>query len=373
MKAAILAAILIPGMAAASPWTLRDGRSFDAELAAADGLRATFTVAGKPPAVIPFADLTPASRETVRKWREDWSKPLVLPTRLAPWPAEVTVAKEEPKFKTTPDGGFEYKSPHFLIRSDLKLPAHAAADIIRALEATRAAMIAVPLGFHAGGEREFYQIRMFRDAEGYSRAGGLGGSGGYYDPRSETTLVLLPNFGIEEKDGVLRADYARNLFILRHEICHHLLDRWQRRLPMWLNEGIAEFFAALPYSQGRYTLRNPSAGLKDYVLKWRPDKNDSAITLVPPSQLMPMSKRDWDDALRKLNAYDLYNSACVLTCYLIQKNGGAPLAGYIDALRRGVNPAEAEASILLGGKPRESLNEEVSAFCTKLGIHQAGP
>lgn len=368
----LLAAVCWPAIGHADPWSMRNGRTFDAELVAADGLRATFTVSGKPPAVIPLHDLTDESREAVRKWRADWIKPLVLPAKLGPWPAEAKAPAAEPAFKATQDGHFEYRSRHFLVRSDLKLPPYAAADITRVLEATRSAMIALPIGLQAGGERGLYQIHLFGNAETYGRAGGLGGSGGHYNARSDRTILLLPNFGIEETLGGLRVDYAKNLFILRHEVTHHLLSRWHRRLPMWLNEGIAEFIASLPYSQGNYSLRNPSAGLREYVLKWRADKNDREITLIPPSQLMPMTKRDWDDSVRKLSAYDHYNSAGILTCYLIQKDGGKSIAAFLDALRRGVDPAAAELEFLSGGKPRVSLNAEVSAFCEKLGI-QTGP
>lgn len=368
----LLAAVWLPAIVHADPWSMRNGRTFDAELVAADGLRATFTVSGKTPAVIPFADLTTESREAVRKWRADWIKPMVLPAKLGPWPADSKVPATDPAFSTTADGSYEYRSSHFLVRSDLKLPPYAAADITRVLEATRSAMIALPLGLHAGGERGLYQVRLFRDAEGYAKAGGIGGSGGHYSARSDTTMLLLPNFGIESTVGGLRVDYARNLFILRHEITHHLLGRWHRRLPMWLNEGIAEFIASLPYSQGSYSLRNPSAGLRGYLLKWRQDKNDREITLIPPSQLMPMTKLDWDDAVRKLNAYDHYNSAGILTCYLIQKDDGKSFAAFLDALRRGVDPAAAETEFLLDGGPRDALNAEVAAFCVKLGI-QTGP
>lgn len=367
-RAVFLSMMLFPLYSGAAPWAMRSGRTFEAELVAADGLRATFTADGKTPAVVPLADLTEESRAAVRKWRADWFKPMVLPARLPAWPAEAKAPVGDPEILTNPDGVFECRTPHFLIRSELKLPPYVAADIARALEATRAALIAVPLGLHAGGERGRYEVRFFRDAASYARAGGIAGSGGHYDPRRDATLILLPNLGIEETTAGLRVDHARNLFILRHEITHHLLNRWHRHLPMWLNEGIAEFIASLPYSRGRYNLGNPGAGLKEYVLKWQPDRNEAAITWIRPGQLMPMTRRDWDDAVKSLNAYDLYNSAAILTCCLIRKDGGKPLAAYIDALRRGVPPKEAEGTFLLGGRPRESLDAEVSAWCVQLGI-----
>jgi hypothetical protein len=57
----------------------------------------------------------------------------------------------------------------------------------------------------------------------------------------------------------------------------------------------------------------------------------------------------------------------LLTYYFIQRDGGAPLAGYLDALRRGEREQDAERH-LLNGKSREWLNGEVVALCKKLGV-----
>lgn len=363
----VFAALLVSG-AASGAWTLRDGRTFEGELAAADGLRATFTRPETFPVVIPLADLSAADLEVVRKRREDRRLPLVFPSRIAPWPAKALAPAGEVKALGETKGVFAWESAHFHITSDLGLPLGAVNDIAKVLEATRAALIAIPLGLHAGGERGRYRVAMFRDGSGYGRAGGIGGSGGHYDGRSGRMLVLLPNLGIEQKDGTLRLDHARNLFILKHEVVHQLMDRWHGRMPMWINEGIAEFIASLPYSQGHYTLKPPGAGMRDYLLKWSASKNDRGIRLIPPAKLMAMDREDWDSALGQREAYDSYNSAALLTCYFIQQDGGKPLAGYLDALRRGESETSAERDHLLRGKTRESLNAEVVALAKRLGV-----
>lgn len=349
-------------------WTLRNGTTFEADLAAADGLRASFTKEGKNPVVISLADLSADDVQSIRKWRVDRRHPLVIPSRIAPWPPRATAPPGDIKLLDEKDGRFTHRSAHFLITSDLRLPQSAINDIAKVLEGTRAALIAIPLGLHAGGEREPYPVHLFRDANGYGRAGGANGSGGHYDGRSGRMLVLLPNIGITEKDGRTALDYTKHLFVLKHEVTHQLMDRWHGRMPMWVTEGIAEFIASLPYAQGNYTLQNPGAGLRDYLLKWQMGSPGKSIRLIPPTRLMPLDREDWEAAVSQQSAYDQYNSAALLAYYFIQKNSGTPLAGYLDALRRGIRSDEAERIHLLGDKDRAFLDQEIRDLCRKLGV-----
>lgn len=362
------AAILLAATMACHGWTMRDGRVFDAELVAADGLRATFNRGEKTPVVVPLLLLTDDDARTIRGWREDRRHPLVLPQRLAKWPKQAAAPVREARFTGEEDGVFLYQSPHFVIESDLKLPASAVNDIATVLEATRAVLIAIPLGFHGGGESDRYRVHLFRDRAGYAAAGGINGSGGHYDGRTRRMLVLLPNLGIEEKDGVLRLDHRRSLFILKHEVVHQLMAPWHRRLPLWVSEGIAEFIASLPYASGTYTLQPPGSGMRDYLLKWQPSKNERSLRLIPPHDLMAMDLHDWNAAVKRERAYDLYNSAALVTWHFIQQENGAPLAAYLDALRRGAKPAAARETHLLKGIDPGELTKQVAATARRLGI-----
>jgi hypothetical protein len=151
-------------------------------------------------------------------------------------------------------------------------------------------------------------------------------------------------------------------------VTHQLMARWHGQMPMWAWEGIAEFMASLPCAQGRYALQNPGAGMREYLLKWRKTRETKSITLIPPVQLMAMSGEDWKAAIEQQNAYDLYNSTALLAYYFIQQDGGKPLAGYLDALRRGEDEAVAERTYLLRGKSRESLTIELITLGRKLGV-----
>lgn len=349
-------------------WVLRDGRGFEAELVAADGLRAAFAIGGKAPVHVAISELAASDAEAVRAWRRDRRNPLVVPLQLAPWPAQAGAAATEVQARGDDGANFFYESSNFSIASDLKLPVSVVADLARVFEATRAALIAMPLGLHAGGESEKYPVWLCKDAASYGRSGGPSGSGGHFDGRSGRMLVLLPNLGIEEKSGSVRLNYGRNLFVLKHEVTHQLLAQWQRPMPMWLSEGLAEFVASLPYAAGRYTLQPPGAGLRDYLLKWRRSANDRSLRVTAPGRLMRLTPRDWEAAVGQQEAYDLYDSAALLTFYFVQKDGGSRLAGFLEALRHNESSDAAEKAELMRDLTPDALAGEVLALARRLGV-----
>ena len=372
---ALLALITTAGRAGeVRPWTCPPGKPFEAELLAADGLRATLLVPGRGKAVVPFALLSPEDVRYIREWRaKNGRAPLIDPERLAPWPAEAVAENLEVRAvgADVAAAKFSYESAHFAVESDLKLPVPVVRDITAVFEATRAALIALPLGLLRGEEEEKYAVAMFSTAAAYQAAGGIEGSGGYFDGRSRRMLIYLPNLGIKQGMYALALDFQRQTFVLKHEVTHQLLGRWGALLPVWLNEGFAECLAATPYTRGRYSFQNHDGAMHDYLLKWRasPDRRD--LLLIAPARLMALSSPQWRDEVSAVTAYPLYNSAALLAHYFLHHDGkgdGAGLAAYIDALRRGVPPEKAEAGQLLRGRTRESLTTEMQALCRKLGL-----
>jgi hypothetical protein len=147
----------------AHTWTFPGVAPIQAELLAADGLRATLSVPGRGKTVIPFAQMSAADAAYVQKWREDNPRaPLIDPERLAPWPSQAVAESIEVQM-TGEDAAaarWQYESPHFAIESDLKLPVPVVREIAAVFEGTRAAIIALPLGLHLGHESRKYPVRM---------------------------------------------------------------------------------------------------------------------------------------------------------------------------------------------------------------------
>lgn len=355
-------------------WTFPGLAPFEAELVAADGLRATLLVPNRGKTVIPFTQMSSADAAYVQEWRQTHPKaPLIDPDRMAPWPAEALA--ENIDVKMTGDDAaasrFTYESTHFTIESDLKLPVAVVRDIAAVFEATRAALIALPLGLHLGNEARKYPVLMLSNPADYGRAGGNRGSGGTYVARTRQMLILLPNLGIKPGANGLGLDFLRNTFVLKHEVTHLILGRWQNVLSMWLSEGFSECIAAAPYTRGRYSFQGLDAAMHDYVLKWRTNPNQRDLPFIPPAQLMALDADQWNAGVATQSAYSYYNSAALLTHYFLHGDGkgdGAGLAAFFDDIRRGMPPSEAESRHLLRGRTRESLGGEVQNYARKLGL-----
>jgi len=355
-------------------WTLPGVAPFQAELIAADGLRATLSVPGRGKTVIPFARMSAADIDYVHEWRKkNPDAPLVDPERLAPWPAEAVAESIDVKM-TAEDAAasrWQYESAHFAIESDTKLPVPVVREFAAVFEATRAAVVAMPLGLAYGGESRKFPVVMLSNLVDYGKAGGNSGSGGTYNIETGQMLVFLPNLGIKPGVGAMTLDYQRNIFVLKHEVTHEVLGPWYLYLPMWLNEGFAECMAATPYTRGRYGFQGLDPALHDYLLKWRTNPNQRELLFIPPARLMSLDSEQWNAGVAAQSAYPYYNSAALLTEYFLHIDGhgdSANLAAFFDDIRRGVSVHEAEAKRLLRGRTRESLTAEVQNYARKLGL-----
>jgi hypothetical protein len=356
-------------------WNVPGFAPFQAQLVAADGLRATLLVPGRGKTVIPFARMSEADTTYVREWRRQHrNAPLVDPERMPPWPAEA-LAESIDVAMTREDAAasrWHYESAHFAIESDMKLPVPVVREFAAVFEATRAAAIAMPLGMVFGGELGHkFPVLMFSNVNEYGRAGGNGGSGGTYNPGSGQMLIFLPNLGVKPGANALTLDYQRNIFVLKHEVTHEVFGPWAFYLPSWLNEGLAECMAATPYTRGRYGFQGLDAALHDYVLKWRTNPNQRDLVFIPPTRLMALDPDQWNAGVAAQSAYPYYNSAALLTAYFLHVDGNgdtANLAAFFDDIRRGVPATEAETKCLLHGRTREALTVEVENYARRLGI-----
>ena len=358
----------------AREWTERSGRKFSAELIANDAFRATFALPGRGKIVLPLAQLSVADAAEVGKWRALHPEaPLVDPRKLAPWPSDAAALdieiKQKPENATLPV--FVYEGARFVVQSDVRLPVAVVRDLNAVFEATRMALMALPIGLHAGREAEKYPVFLFSTAEAYGLAGGPPASGGYYDGKNDRMLILLPNLGIHPEGGKKVFDYQKNLFVVKHEVTHQLLRHWEGALPAWFNEGLAEVIAATPYTRGRYTFTAMDTAVASYVRKWKSQGDTKPLYVTPPGPLMAMSDDHWQARVMGKTAYELYNSAALFAHFLLRFDGagdGAPVAGFLDALRRDVPLEKAIAGPIRRGRTDAKLAADFAVFLRRLGV-----
>ena len=397
----LLALMFIRGIASAEmrEWTDRTGKKFTAEILANDAWRATFVLPDRSKAVLWLSQLSQADVDFAAKWRAaNPTAPLVDPQRLAPWPAEAAAADIAVKLKTEDPkaAAFVYEGAHFIMQSDVSLPLDVVRDLNGVFEATRAALMALPLGLHRGGEEEKYAVHFFSTPERYAAAGGMTASGGYFEGSTGRMLLLLPNLGIRATGFARTYDHQKNLFVLKHEVTHQILMRWGDAIPVWFGEGLAEVIAATPYVRGRYTFSGMDAAIAAYVQKWRSPGDPKPLHLITPAQLMDFTVSSWEERVAGKSAYELYNSAALFVHFLLLHDGdGSAVAGFLDTLRRERNrprtevmtgtfrlssgpilsassaPAstkKATADFIRRGRSDEKLAADFSAFVKKLGL-----
>ncbi len=106
---------------------------------------------------------------------------------------------------------------------------------------------------------------------------------GYFNPRTDELVVFKENGS------------DRFLSVYSHELSHALLSQKIGRAPMWLNEGLAEFFGAIIFTdQGTKGRISPFRVQEAYgVIK-------SKSTL---KKFFYMTRKDWDKSSR--NEYDI--------------------------------------------------------------------
>lgn len=289
----------------------------------------------------------------------------------APWPASVAAESYEVKVAAPFSTNFAatYESPHFLIPSEMKLPLGVVRDLAAVFEATRAAVRAAPLGFKTAAEPKQYLVRLYATPESYARGGGAGGSGAHFDGTS--SVILLPNIAIKPTTQALTTEHTPHLFVLKHIITLQILGVKPLPLPPWVQTGLAESFAAAPYIRGRYTFTGLDSALHDYLRKWRRTPDARSLRLIAPSKLMTLTGEDWQREFAALRAYDLYDSSVLLTHWFLHHdgNGGAAgIAAYLDSLRAGISPVEAEQRHLLRGRIAADIDTAVQALARRMAL-----
>ena len=358
-------------------WTDLKGRTVEGAVTACDFLWFTIVNEEGKKGAIQIDQLSETDRAYLTTWREENpNAPWIDPEKPPPWPrklgdgiAEIELIGQEPNSQF-----FVYRSANFELRSDVKLPMSFAREVASIFESTRTAIRSLPLGLGAkpaprgrrarslreGSERLL--VQLFKSPNDYARAGGPPGTSGSYHSWLGRTLISLENVGQLDDRGELDLDTLKHEYVLRHEITHQIMHDWLAYLPMWLREGIAEYFGAVGYENGFFTFDELDLRMQAYLNKWRFNEDPNKIPMLHPNAVLTMTEQEWQQSLRFETPILNYNSAALLTYFFLHHDGelpGAPLAAYFDAVRRGVSTAEATQKHLMRGRSPEQLKSAI--------------
>ena len=203
-----------------------------------------------------------------------------------------------------------YEIPEYVIHTDL--PPEAAREV-----SARMSAIAAEYGRRAKGfgklPEEKLSLYLFTRREDYYRAGGVPGTAGFYTGRALVASTL------GERD--LEALWMT----LQHEGFHQFVDRVVGgRWPVWLNEGLAEYFALGIWTGDGFVMGAvPPEALQRVQALIRGGK------AVAPDKMLAMAAADW----RKNVQGARYDQAWSMVYFLIHGDQGryrGALGGFIE-------------------------------------------
>lgn len=176
-------------------------------------------------------------------------------------------------------------------------------------------------------------LYLFSDRQGYQKAGGRPDSAGFYD--GERLLALTGE----------KAD-ARAWHIIQHEAFHqYLTNRLGTEIPMWINEGMAEYFGESLYTGDGF--------VSGVLPPWRVERIQQKLNnggYLPLAELLSMSPDQWNKALNG----DNYDQAWSLVQFLAHGDNGrhqADLLNYLKESSHGVDSLKSFAKCV--GNVRE--------------------
>jgi tetratricopeptide (TPR) repeat protein len=174
---------------------------------------------------------------------------------------------------------------------------------------------------------------------------------GYFSPLPEQHRIVMSGTGRREI----------TYYVIFHEYTHLLVNQNVRRLPLWLHEGLAEFYSTYAGSEadGRTIIGRP--------IEWRV-ATLAATTPVPlPKLTSPAAlgelRRDPDSTAR------FYATAWALTHYLMVGEGGAmrpKLLAFVQACETGQDAGAAFAQVF--GADLAPLDRKVQAHILQLRL-----
>ncbi|MEM7145677.1 MAG: hypothetical protein AAF591_11115 [Verrucomicrobiota bacterium] len=323
----------------ARQWVDHEGRSLVATLVSTGTHTVDLRRSDGSIVSVPINQLNEESRAYIEDWRAR-NPQAALDLPINPWPKTVSANSNGKIIARDHDPAaqsFSYRSKHFNLVSNIELPEKTAEDIATVFEATLAVLQQAPLGITVPPPSTHYRVELYDTQENYQRAGGTKGSGGQYHPGRNIMLLALDNLGIKNDGDELKLEHQNNAFVLKHEVTHQILNDYAANIPVWLSEGLAEYIAAAPYSDGNYRFHRMTENIFKYVNKWRFNEDHRQIPVVPLENLMQMSFSQWRMAIAGENPYTNYNSAALLAHHFLNNtppNTPSPIARYLAALQK---------------------------------------
>jgi hypothetical protein len=245
-----------------------------------------------------------------------------LPLRVEPRPAVMEAQPDE-------GGRKVWHTRFFRIDSDLEIRPNDLAKLAQVADTTATVLKTHPLPLFAPPQGQRSRISIHADAADYVRAGGFHGTAGFYVAPQAKVLLRGDFFTKGPEKKLMPPHYDEDILV--HELVHLCMHRVNARLPHWLVEGLAEYFACAHQGGGRFSLADMDKSVRDH-LRSRLSPDDPGIPLVPVGDIAGLRGRAWlryVESLAQEDRFQAYATALLLAHYHLH---GGPAR--LETLRR---------------------------------------
>src|SRR6478609_619458 len=229
-------------------WTSVDGKKITAEFLGMQGSDVVLKLTGGKISNVPAAKLSAADNVFIKENRMEYRAIWLA------WPPDADFPMQNvPVQEATAEGGmFVYTTPHFRFRSNANLGPPLMKHLARVFELTYYLPTKSPFGVLAKPDDGLFNARLFGTTAEYSTAGGPPQTAGVYQLKDKVFLAPLDMMGIRPGSAGWRKDRDYNPSTVIHELTHMLTHEMLNNLPLWVNEGYAEYISHIPLEKGSF-------------------------------------------------------------------------------------------------------------------------
>ena len=245
-----------------------------------------------------------------------------FPRQFVPQPAVTEAQADE-------DGRKVWHTRFFRIDSDLEIRPNDLAKLSQVADTTALVLKAHPLPLFSPPEGQRSRISIHADPADYVKAGGFHGTAGFYVAHLGRVLLRGDFFTKGPEQKLLPPHYDEDIVV--HELVHLCMHRVNGRLPHWLVEGMAEYFACSHQGGGHFSFVDMDKAVRDH-LRSRLSPDDPGIPLAPVADIANLGGRGWlryVEGMAQEDRYRPYATALLLAHYHLH---GGPQR--LDALRK---------------------------------------
>jgi hypothetical protein len=230
-------------------WTNTGGKQITAEYLGIRGEEVALKLPGGKISFVPLSGLSTADNAFVKANRLDYHE------KWESWPADASQAM--PGLTVVEEAGaagtYTYTTKSFRFQCDVNLGATLMKDLARTFELTLQLHGNSPFGILAKPEKDRFDAKLFGTLASYQQAGGPGSTAGVYLPQKKVFLAPLELMGV--RPGAGSAGYRKisdkyDVSTIVHELTHMLTHDMLNNLPLWVNEGYAEYIGSIPIQAG---------------------------------------------------------------------------------------------------------------------------